>query len=158
MTLKWAHLPNTNALHLPLPKENTLNLSTGNATRPGVSDTILMTYDLDLWGWPRWPMWPLTLDHDRWPWTLPVMWSNKTWNHIFDLVTFDLNLQGEPLTLAHVMWPLTLNRVALEPKDFLWNGQMRPEITFLDLVTFDLDPKGQSWGHPHQCPDRISWP
>ena len=82
--------------------------------RPGVSDIknrnnifVPMTYD-DLWGWPGWTMWPLTLTHDHWPWTLPVRRSNDSWNHIFDLVTltFDLNLQGRPLTLTHVTFDL----------------------------------------------------
>ena len=50
----------------------------------------------------------LTFDPNPRPWIFPVRRSNETINHIFDLVTltFDLDLQGRPLTLTHATFDL----------------------------------------------------
>ncbi len=103
----------------------------------------------DLW---TWPTWPLTLTDDPWPRTLPVRRSNRTWNHIFDLVplSYDLDLQGWPLTLTHMTfefdpcdpWP---QRLPVRRSNEAWNN------FFFNLVTltFDLWPWRSSMFSPN---------
>ncbi len=102
-------------------------------------------------------MWPLTLSHDPWLWTLPVRRPNETWNHIFDLVTLtsDIGLQVDlwpwPQRLPVIWSNETWNNVSFLPGDLdLWpmtsTLKVNLRVILVNALTKFHDPKSNTFG------------